>query len=282
MKKQEIEGCKYYNYAAIPTTAPHEKPNMKPLEDGSIWKMAGGKPLFARYCTDWDCKEETEWWYVIKDNPFDINKLKSKRRYEINKGIKNFSVEKIEPKKYANDICKIAFDVWKTYPAYYRPNITEQDYLNEIEHWCDVIVYGAFYRENSELCGYAILKNNESYLSFIQLKTLTEYEKYGINFAIINQILEDYKLSEKFYISDGTRNILHETKFQDFLIKYFGFRKAYCKLNIVYNLPIKFLVKILKPFRKIATNFGSIGKKINSVFFMDEIAESCKRCNNDE
>lgn len=66
MKKQEIEGWKYYNHAAIPTTAPHEKPNMKPLEDGSIWKMAGGKPLFARYCTDWDCKEETEWWYVIK------------------------------------------------------------------------------------------------------------------------------------------------------------------------------------------------------------------------
>ncbi len=37
-----IDGWKYYNHAAIPTCAPHEMPNLKPVEDGSIWKIGGG------------------------------------------------------------------------------------------------------------------------------------------------------------------------------------------------------------------------------------------------
>ena len=38
----EIEGWKYYNHAAIPDYAPHEKVNKRPIEDGSIWKLGGG------------------------------------------------------------------------------------------------------------------------------------------------------------------------------------------------------------------------------------------------
>lgn len=38
----EIKGWRYYNHAVIPTTAPNEKVNMEPLNDGSIWKIGGG------------------------------------------------------------------------------------------------------------------------------------------------------------------------------------------------------------------------------------------------
>lgn len=38
----QIDGWKYYNHAAIPTTAPHEIPNISPITDGSIWKSGGG------------------------------------------------------------------------------------------------------------------------------------------------------------------------------------------------------------------------------------------------
>ena len=115
--------------------------------------------------------------------------------------------------------------------------------------------------------------------NFIQLKAKTEFEKKGLNFAIIYHILEDCnkKLNKEFYICDGTRNILHETKFQDFLEKYFQFRKAYCRLRIKYKFPLKAFVKVLKPFRKLLCCFGSLGEKINAILFMDDIAEKCKR-----
>lgn len=38
----QIDGWKYYNHAAVPITAPHETPNIAPIEDGSIWKSGGG------------------------------------------------------------------------------------------------------------------------------------------------------------------------------------------------------------------------------------------------
>lgn len=37
----QIDGWKYYNHAAIPTTAPHEIPDISPITDGSIWKIRG-------------------------------------------------------------------------------------------------------------------------------------------------------------------------------------------------------------------------------------------------
>lgn len=33
---------KYYNHAAVPTTAPHEEVDLASLKDGSVWKLRGG------------------------------------------------------------------------------------------------------------------------------------------------------------------------------------------------------------------------------------------------
>lgn len=32
----------YYNHAMIPSTPPNIMPNLKPLNDGSIWRLSGG------------------------------------------------------------------------------------------------------------------------------------------------------------------------------------------------------------------------------------------------
>ena len=34
-----------------------------------------------------------------------------------------------------------------------------------------------------------------------------------------------------YYLCDGQRNIRHQTNFQEFLVKYFGFRYAYTREN---------------------------------------------------
>ena len=78
------------------------------------------------------------------------------------------------------------------------------------------------------------------------------------------------------YICDGARSISHETNFQDYLEKYFGFRKAYCKLHIAYNPRVKWIVKMLFPFRKMLHRFDQIGfvHQINSVLYMEELCRS--------
>ena len=96
-----------------------------------------------------------------------------------------------------------------------------------------------------------MLKEYEGHLSFNVLRASPCYEKFGVNAAIVAGILENYneKLSTGFYINDGERSIRHETAFQDYLEKYFGFRKAYCQLHIKYRFPVGILVGLLYPFR---------------------------------
>lgn len=33
---------RYYNHAMLPTTAPHQEVDIGAVEDGSVWKLAGG------------------------------------------------------------------------------------------------------------------------------------------------------------------------------------------------------------------------------------------------
>jgi len=275
----KINGWKYYVHAAIPTLPPHIEVDETPVNDGSIWSLDGG-PILVRWTSDWDCGYETNWWYCIKDTPFDISTLKSKRRYEINKGNKNFSVEEINPTKFSEDLFRVTSAAYETYPESYRPNIEHNSFIADVSNWKFIKVYGAFFTENKELSGYACLLKDGVYINFAVLKAVPEKEKLSVNAAIVNKILIDHEefLKNGGYICDGSRSIQHETAFQDYLEKYFEFRKAYCRLHVIYKQPIKDVITIAYPFRKLLSKMDGIGpiKKVNALLKMEEINRSFK------
>lgn len=270
-----VEGWKYYNHAMVPITAPHEDVIMEPIENGDIWKCGG---LFARWTSDFDCGYETNWWYIIKDSSFDISRLKSKRRYEINKGNRNFIVKEIIPTEWCEEIYNISMAAYETYSKAYKPNITYNSFISDDKNWNFYKVYGAFSIKDESLCGYACLIKKETYIDFCMMKAMPMYEKWGLNASIINKILVDHEefLSNGGYICDGARSIQHETAFQDYLEKYFEFRKAYCKLHIAYRPSIKMALKILYPFRTIIKRYKgfSVIQKINALLEMETINRS--------
>lgn len=229
--------------------------------------------LLARWTTDWDLKHETNWWYVIKDTPFDITQLKAKRRYEINKGNKNFEIQKINPLQYGNELLRITKAAYTSWPEKYRPTIEDNGFKKELENWSKKNVYVARYRKNQEIYSYAIVSIRDACAEFSVLRSDPEYEKLAINAAMVYGILEDFKdkFTNGFYISDGARSIRHETAFQDYLQKYFGFRKSYCNLHIQYRNWFGLLVQLLYPFRRLVNSDSSIGSKINGVLKMEEL-----------
>lgn len=268
------ETWRYYNHAMIPATSPHEKVDEKVLRDKSFWKKHR-KALFARYTTNFDCNEKTSWWYVIKDTSFDISMLKSKRRYEINKGNKNFNVIKINASEHIKELYEVTVQAYQSWPERYRPSVTYEEFQKSICKWQEKIVYGAYHKEKNCLCGYAMLTHYEDYIDFNILRVIPEYEKYAINAAIVYKIVMDNNefINNGGYICDGSRSISHETMFQDYLEKYFEFRKAYCYLNIVYNPIVGFGVKVIYPIRGLLKYFDGISiiHKVNSVLKMEEI-----------
>ena len=92
--------------------------------------------------------------------------------------------------------------------------------------------------------------------------------------------MNKYYLEEKKikYVSNGTRSISHQTNIHDFLIEKFKFRKAFCKIELVYKRKINFLVKFLYPcriiFSLIPMNFF---RKIYIVLFQEEIKRECQK-----
>lgn len=272
-----IDGWKYYNHAAIPTCAPHEMPLMEPVYNGNIWKMSG-HPFIVRWTSDYDCKYDTSWWYCIKDTPFDIDKLKAKRRYEINKGKKNFVVKEICTKNYINKLFDIEKQAFLGWPEKYRPKLDRKIFMENIKQENFYKVYGAFERTTENLCGYATLKKtNEKVIEFVSLRVDPKYEKDGINAALVNEILCDNNdfIDDYGYIYDGSRSINHETAFQDYLEKYFDFRKAYCKLHIKFKFPLSIIIKLCFCLKKVIYKMDN--KKgfhqIASLLHMYEIME---------
>jgi hypothetical protein len=271
-----MNGWKYYNYAVIPSTPPHIGPNLSCLSDGSVWKVDGGTPLLVRWATDFDCGYETEWWYLIKDDEMDIGKLKKKRRYEINSGLSNFNVKKISASDYAEQIYDVYLEAFQNYLNAGKP-ITKQEFINDcLNHEMDpeIEYYGAFDKEDGKLAGYALNHVYENYVNFTTMKFAPRYLAKKVSAALIYIMLYDYlNLQKKNYVNDGERSIRHITNFQDYLIKYFGFRRAYCRLHVEYRMIIRVAIKVLYPFRniirKVARN--SLLNNISSLLDMEKI-----------
>ena len=138
-----LKDWKYYNHAIIPAVEPHEKPDLSCIKDRTIWKV-GGIPFLARWTTDYDCGCETSWWYVIKDTPFNIATLKAKRRYEINKGKKNFEVRRINPSEYVEELYYVQTYAFESWPEKYRPVIQKETFEKDVAKWNSEMVYGGF------------------------------------------------------------------------------------------------------------------------------------------
>ncbi|MBE5942914.1 MAG: hypothetical protein E7264_10310 [Lachnospiraceae bacterium] len=211
---------------------------------------------------------------MIKDTPFDINTFKTKRRYEINKGNKNFHVKEINPSEWADNIYEVATAAYATYPESFRPDISHDQFVSDVMNWNFYKVYGAYSAEES-ICGYACLKKVGSYIVFCVMKADPKEERLGVNAAIICKILEDHNefLMAGGYICDGARSIQHETAFQEYLEKYFGFRKAYCHLNIIYNPKYSNIIRIAYKFRKLLKKLDVVPviRMANALLKMEEI-----------
>lgn len=247
----------YYDRALIPAFPETDKFDCITYNE-AVRESNADKPLFVLYPVDFDCGYPTEWWYTINDKGYDIASLSAKRRYEINKGSKNFVVKKIDPKNYIDEIVEIEKRSFDVYPVEYRPDINritnewlesylERLYKKNVEHE----FFGA-YSSEGKMCGFIhIEKRPDRVVNLSQQKVIPAFEKMNVNFALLHFVLSRYNddiKSGKIVFSNGQRNIRHKTAFNDFLCKYFGFRKAYTRLRIEFppfaDLGIKLFARL--------------------------------------
>lgn len=246
----------YYNHALVPTLPPHIDPDISWMKDSDRWKeYAGGKmPLFARWVSDFDCSGETEWWCIIKDTPFDIMSLKSNRRSLITRGLKRVDVRVIIPADYAEQMSNILVKEWKYYDDSYgevndRQKLTDDFKKLTMKNLGNAEYLGAFLKDTDTMIGYAIYNLFDDWIEYSVVKTDPEYLNTQVNAALAYFGVERYMRPGIKYIHGGWRTMIHESNYQEYLMKNFGFRKAYCKLHIEYRPLMQIAVNVLYPLR---------------------------------
>lgn len=276
-----IDGWRYYNHAMVATGAPGKEVDLEPIKNGRIWRD-GKFVLFARWTSDYDCDQPTQWWYCLKDDAYDIQltNLNSKKRYRIIRARKNFDIKIVNESETIEQLINVEKKAFAEYPKKYRPKHLNEDNLrNQIQGWNKTAhkCFGAYKTGTEELCGFSLVNEYEEYGGFVQQKVDPACEKDEINAALVDGILRYYanKIQKEYPIVDGQRNVVHETAFQEYLCRYFGFRLAYCRLNIVYRRGVKILVKLLYPLKAwFGRRKGKFFHSVHGVLKMEEICRS--------
>ena len=167
--------------------------------------------------------------------------LDKKSRYEIRYGLKNCTAKIISGQLLA----EIGFHCYKsamrrhaqTLPqgeSIFKRAVLGYDINTAYEIW------GVFVGDT--LAGYGTYQIIDNTVILEDAIFDPEFFKYRQTYALMH-LATDYYLNQKgfLYLTTGMRSISHETQFQDFLIRNFGYRRAYCRLGLAYSWPFRIL-----------------------------------------
>jgi len=266
----------YYHSFLQPRSFPHIKVSLS--QDEAKELLASSKVSFLRWTSKFDCGYQTRWWHVIKDDKSDLSLLSSNTRSKIRRGQKNCTVCKIDPLYLAINGYEVYKAAFRRYKGRVKP-ISEENFKNIIfltANFPQIVEYfGVFYKD--KLVGYSMNYIQDNAVNYSTIKYHPDYLKYYSSYALIFE-MDNHYLNERNmkYVNDGERSIYHQSNIQEYLINKFKFRKAYCKLNIVYSPKIKLLVNWLYPVRKLFQKINvhlniSLLRKVNAMLNQEEI-----------
>ena len=249
-----MDGFYLYRKAWRFDGAPHEEPQLTKQQRKALLKQGG---LMVRNTFDFDCREETCFWNLIKDRFEGLEGLDSNTRNRVTKSLNKLIFNRIDfalVKTEGYPILKATFDDYATVDRPMNPDVFEE-YLRHCQSK-DYEYWGVFDKNTNAFIGFCANRLWEDAAEYgiigiwPQYKHNGSFPYYGL-FYTMNQ----YYLQEKGfrYVTDGSRSITEHSNIQPFLEEKFHFRKAYCRLAVHYRWWMKIAVKVLYPFRKTIT-----------------------------
>lgn len=236
-----------YKGAWIFESDPHYEKQLSLQEKNKLLAKGG---IMVRNAYDFDCMEETSFWYVIKDSFGGMEELSSKMRNQVKKCFKTMRVERITSAylmQYGYEVFVAATDNYKVKVVPPTKEEFEERIRNaeENEYWACIDI------ETEKVVAFCMNAVTAESCEYRTMKAIPEYQKkyayYGLLYEMNRYYLEERGLK---YVNDGARSITNHSNMQPFLIDKFNFRKAYCNFSIHYKRPLGIAVNVLFPFRK--------------------------------
>lgn len=241
-----------YKGAWIDKSPPHLSKIISNEECIAYLKKGG---LLVRNTYDFDCNEETSFWYVIKDSFDEMTELSTKVRNQVRKSLKTYNIKIVSANEMLEHGYSIFCEAIENYKVKaqlfskesFEERIQTESKKGNVEYWM------VFEKESN--CPVA-LSINTVYKDCCEYNTMKAIPAYLRNstypyYGLIYEMNRYYLGGGLMYVNDGARSITEHSNIQPFLIDKFKFRKAYCKLQIKYVWWMRVFVNLLYPFRKI-------------------------------
>ena len=231
-----------YRAALVPATTAPCYVDLPRGEAGRL--LQASRALMVRYSSD-PTPGPSSWWYIVCDR-YDPKELSSKTRNEINRGRRNCTVDRLEPEWLADNgypCYRAAVGRYGTAPV--PADVWKKDIRLAIDG--PISYWGAFV--GGKLAGYARCVSEGNNVATSSIRLDPDHLKDRAAYALVSQVVAHYVGAEGRTMSNGNRAVVHETQFQEFLMKH-GFRKQYCRLNVVYRTWLRAAVALAFPLRK--------------------------------
>ncbi len=261
-----------YHGIVLPKTPPHQEIVLSQKEQRELLKKS--QAYLLRWTSDWD-GNESEFWYILKDDFNGMNELSGNTRNQIRKGQKYCIVKKVTHQEIADkgyESYKCAFD---SYNTHLKPMSKKVFYDNTMKS-NNYDFFAVYKKEGGKMIAYSSNTINGDVCSYTTIKIHPAYLKLYPGYALFYEMNKYYLDDKGFrYIHDGARSISHDTNIHTFLLQKFKFRKAYCQLNIAYRKDIAIIVKVLYPFKTIISKLNfSMSNRIGVLLKQEEIRRS--------
>ena len=210
------------------------------------------KALYVRWVSDFDNNgEEGEYYYVLRDKPYDLAELPSKTRNQIRKFLKNCDAKQVSGVDIVNGG---GYGVYTQEISRYEQRglqsahvLTEAEFsnwmLNETQD-----LWAVFYE--GVIIAFAICRPVGQCVNLVTWKA--DYAHYKLLYPIyglLYKMINGYLLSGQFkYVFDGGRSMTEHSNVQDFLLTKMGFRKANTRLRTYFRWWLRPALFLLSPF----------------------------------
>lgn len=242
------EGYRLYKGAWIFEHDPHTEQKLRSEEVKSLLSKGG---LMIRNAYDFDCGQETSFWYVIKDSFGGMEELSSKMRNQVKKCFKTMRVDQLSPDELKEKGYPVFVEASNSYKVESIPP-TQEEFNKRIDNSEENEFWGCYDIESNQLVAFCMNAVSDESCEYRTMKAIPSYQKqyayYGLIYEMNRYYLEERKLK---YVNDGGRSITNHSNIQPFLIEKFNFRKAHCHFDMHYKWWLGMVVKALYPFRKL-------------------------------
>lgn len=244
-----------YRNAWICDDAPHKEVQLSGAEAKKLLKQGG---MMVRNTYDFDTLEKTDFWFIIKDHYRTLEELSPRVRNKVRHANQYFDYRQVENAQFEQQVFPVFEDTIANYKIHDRKlnrrifsEFLEQCQQKTFDYW------GIFLKDTEQMVGHCMVKNWDDSCEIWNVGILSEYKSEGYYpYYGLYHYLNEYYLNEKRYqyISDGSRTITNHSEIHDWLMHYFGYRKAFCKLELHYKWWFGIIVRLLYPFRNIIPN----------------------------